>query len=134
MSRRRKFEWTPIKPYDGAEIAVVCNKEDWDRAHKSCKREDGWTIPQEHLGVTKGLTRGSKYRLIIGIWGDDPDKAMQLRTAVHECSHAVDFLFEHLGEEKVGTEVRAYLCDWFFGLCLDALGEHMARREAEEAA
>lgn len=41
----------------------------------------------------------------------------------HEVSHIVDFIEEYIGEEKLGTETRAYMTQACMTACLNQLGE-----------
>lgn len=41
----------------------------------------------------------------------------------HEVAHVVDYIEEHMGEEKLGTETRAYITQAVTLACLGQLGE-----------
>lgn len=42
-----------------------------------------------------------------------------LKTFVHEVTHAVDFVFQRIGEGSPGAETRCYLTEYLFGICVE---------------
>lgn len=64
-----------------------------------------------------------EYFVVIRVDGKGKNTTERVALLAHECSHLVDFFEHHIGEEKLGTETRAYAIQCAMTACLNQLGE-----------
>lgn len=80
------FEWY----YDNAKIEI-----DWDSSN-----------------AITGLVKQKSTSLIGVLIAFENKKSMTIKNITHEVSHAVDDVWNRIGEKKVGHEANAYLAGW----------------------
>lgn len=64
-----------------------------------------------HYAIT-GLVRQKSTSLVGVLVAFENKKAMTIKNIAHEVSHAVDDVWNRIGEKKVGNEANAYLAGW----------------------
>jgi hypothetical protein len=74
------------------------------------KASDHPPFPVANAGHCQKLTRGQDCVFLIAV-GEPANRDELAMTLAHEATHAMRWLFEHLGERTPGTEAQAYLVE-----------------------
>jgi hypothetical protein len=99
-------QWPPA-------LAVIADKRAYKRfIRKHCgdHAADCPPFPGTNAGLCQKLEDGSDCIFVIAV-GEQKDQIELAGTLAHEATHAMRWLFEHIGEKDPGTETQAYLVE-----------------------
>lgn len=76
-------------------------------------------FPRPGCGHTWALERNGRILIAIALGPENGySLAHMAGVAAHEADHAAQFLWEHIGEDKPGSEADAYLVEYITEFCL----------------
>ena len=89
--------------------------------HRNDLEHPGFPTDRGVNGSAHVWVRGGEPLVLVVIDPGLSDKDAPFVT-LHEAVHVSDFMFEHIGETKPGTETRAYFVEWLTRETLRVLG------------
>ena len=105
----------PIDIYIGIDNNINKLLKDFIDADNGQPLHDTW-IKQDAIVYSNILDSNNQYCLLMLF-----EKEVPITTVVHEISHVVYRLWEHIGEKEMGNEANAYLHEWIMKCYLDYL-------------
>ena len=102
-----KIRWIDISIYP-VKLAYIPNKKLWDKEIKS-REWEGCPYPKSSGHCMYVTDKGQGYIFFAFNRMDEYTEIECEGLIAHEVTHAVDFIFEHIGEKTPGMESRAYL-------------------------